>query len=219
VRICFPAPELSRSAPLPPEDGRSERHLKRHRVFEGTMGWPRCPERHRPCPSPQVRGGGGLGAPQLTAQLLKNTQLLRGRVDGAQGYASTSELRSRNPVWTSQRQTAMNKLRIVTLWIPGGDRSRGRFATPADFPLRDCRPYSHVNVRCERLGFVRIVQGPFSVAPRKSVTIHHFPSAVRPLLACPSPVELKRIGGSHECETKTMSCRRVDAGGCCALQR
>jgi hypothetical protein len=32
--------------------------------------------------------------------------------------------------------------------------SRGRFATPADFPLQDCSPYSHVHVRRERLGFV-----------------------------------------------------------------
>jgi hypothetical protein len=34
------------------------------------------------------------------------------------------------------------------------DRSRGRFATPADFPLHDCSPYSHVHVRRESLGFV-----------------------------------------------------------------
>jgi hypothetical protein len=32
--------------------------------------------------------------------------------------------------------------------------SRGRFATPADFPLRDCSPYSHVHVRRESLRFV-----------------------------------------------------------------
>jgi hypothetical protein len=30
--------------------------------------------------------------------------------------------------------------------------SRGRFATPAGFPLHDCSPYSHV--RCDSLGFV-----------------------------------------------------------------
>jgi hypothetical protein len=35
-----------------------------------------------------------------------------------------------------------------------GDRSRGRFATPADFPLQDCIPYPHVHVRRESLGFV-----------------------------------------------------------------
>jgi hypothetical protein len=35
-----------------------------------------------------------------------------------------------------------------------GDRSRGRYATSADFPLHDCSPYSHVHVRRESLGFV-----------------------------------------------------------------
>jgi hypothetical protein len=32
-----------------------------------------------------------------------------------------------------------------------GDRSRGRFATPADSPLQDCSPYSHVHARRDRL--------------------------------------------------------------------
>jgi hypothetical protein len=32
--------------------------------------------------------------------------------------------------------------------------SRGRFATPAEFPRHDCSPYSHVHVRRESLGFV-----------------------------------------------------------------
>jgi hypothetical protein len=36
-----------------------------------------------------------------------------------------------------------------------GGRSRGRFATPADFPQHDCSPCSHVHVRRERLGFIR----------------------------------------------------------------
>jgi hypothetical protein len=49
--------------------------------------------------------------------------------------------------------TAMQKLRIVTLGFREMS-SRGRFATPADFPPRDCSPYSHVHVRRERLGFV-----------------------------------------------------------------
>ena len=35
-----------------------------------------------------------------------------------------------------------------------GGRSRGRFATPADFPPHDCSPYSHVHERRECLGFV-----------------------------------------------------------------
>jgi hypothetical protein len=32
--------------------------------------------------------------------------------------------------------------------------SRGRFAAPADFPLHNCSPNSHVHVRRESLGFV-----------------------------------------------------------------
>jgi WD40 repeat protein len=46
-----------------------------------------------------------------------------------------------------KRRTAMEKLRIVTLGISSGDRPRGRFATPADLPRRDCSPYSHVHAR------------------------------------------------------------------------
>jgi hypothetical protein len=46
------------------------------------------------------------------------------------------------------------KKSIVMLGIRVGDRSRGRFATPADFPLHECSPYSHVHVRRESLGFV-----------------------------------------------------------------
>jgi hypothetical protein len=39
--------------------------------------------------------------------------------------------------------------------------SRGRFATPDDFPRHECSPFSHVHVRRERL----VVNGPFFVAP------------------------------------------------------
>jgi hypothetical protein len=35
-----------------------------------------------------------------------------------------------------------------------GGRSRGRFATPADFPLHDGTPCSHIHVRRGSLGFV-----------------------------------------------------------------
>jgi hypothetical protein len=35
-----------------------------------------------------------------------------------------------------------------------GDRSRGRFATPADLPLQYCSPYSHVRLHRGSLGFV-----------------------------------------------------------------
>jgi hypothetical protein len=46
-------------------------------------------------------------------------------------------------------------LRIRNIWGFGRqDRSRGCFATPADFPLHECSPYSHVHARRESLGFV-----------------------------------------------------------------
>jgi hypothetical protein len=47
----------------------------------------------------------------------------------------------------------MHKLRIENGGVSGG-RSRGRYATPADFPRHDCSPYSHVHVRCDSLGVV-----------------------------------------------------------------
>jgi hypothetical protein len=51
-------------------------------------------------------------------------------------------------------RTAMQKLRIVTLGFRVGDRSRGRYATPADFPGRDGTPYRGLRVRHWGLGFV-----------------------------------------------------------------
>jgi hypothetical protein len=45
-----------------------------------------------------------------------------------------------------------------------GDRSRGRYATPADFPRRGGTPHQGLHVRRWGLGLF-IVQGPFSVAP------------------------------------------------------
>jgi hypothetical protein len=54
--------------------------------------------------------------------------------------------------------------------IPGGRyRSRGRFATPADFPLHEGTPYRGLHVRRWGLG-LSIVQGPFSVAPCSGTT-------------------------------------------------
>jgi hypothetical protein len=42
--------------------------------------------------------------------------------------------------------SATKMLRIVT-GFRVGNRSRGRFATPADFPRHDCTPYPHVHGR------------------------------------------------------------------------
>jgi hypothetical protein len=42
-----------------------------------------------------------------------------------------------------------------------GDRSRGRFATPADFPLQDCSPDRELHARRGRLGFVNRSRASF----------------------------------------------------------
>jgi hypothetical protein len=68
------------------------------------------------------------------------------------------------PWWCAYKQTnlrrdrcltAMEKLRIVTLGVRFrvGDRSRGRYATPLDFPLNDGTPYRGLRVRRWGLGF------------------------------------------------------------------
>jgi hypothetical protein len=51
-----------------------------------------------------------------------------------------------------------------------GDRSRGRFATPAEFPLDDCSQYRGLHVRREFLVFVHR-SGPFSVAPCQTLAL------------------------------------------------
>ena len=63
------------------------------------------------------------------------------------------------------------------------DRPRGRFATPADFPIDACSPCSHVHVRRERLGFVPRFEEPFcsSLVPNPTVTIRNCCAAVTAL--------------------------------------
>jgi hypothetical protein len=62
------------------------------------------------------------------------------------------------------RGTATQKVANRDVSFRVGDRSRGRDATPADFPRHDGTLYRGLHVR--RWGLdVSIVQGPFSVAP------------------------------------------------------
>ena len=70
----------------------------------------------------------------------------------------------------------MHKLRIENGGVSGG-RSRGRYATPADFPRHDCSPYSHVHVRCDSLGVVHR-SSAFSVAPCQTLAIRNLCIAV-----------------------------------------
>jgi hypothetical protein len=62
-----------------------------------------------------------------------------------------------------------------------GDRSRGRFATPAaDFPLHDGSPYSHVHIRRDSLGLVHRSRTILCRSvPNPSVTIRNVCIAVR----------------------------------------
>jgi hypothetical protein len=55
----------------------------------------------------------------------------------------------------------MQKLRTELVGFRVGDRSRGRFATPADSALEHCSPYSLVHARREGLGFVRTTRTIF----------------------------------------------------------
>jgi hypothetical protein len=57
----------------------------------------------------------------------------------------------------------MGNWRIARNGIFGWVYSRGRFATPADFPRHGCSPYR--GVRRGRFGALCLVQGLFSVAP------------------------------------------------------
>jgi hypothetical protein len=65
------------------------------------------------------------------------------------------------------------------------NRSRGRFATPADFPLQDCSPYSHV--RRESVGFFhrsedqfyRPVPNPNRPIRNVSIAVAHFRQALQ----------------------------------------
>jgi hypothetical protein len=83
-----------------------------------------------------------------------------------------------HPPW----HTAMERLRIVTLGIPGGESLTGRYATPADFLLHDGTPYRRLRVRRWGLGFVHRSRG-HSLSPLCQtfcVPIRNFYTAVRP---------------------------------------
>jgi hypothetical protein len=56
------------------------------------------------------------------------------------------------PCWPAY--IGCKRWRVVTLGFRVGDRSRGRYATPADFALHDCSPCRGLRVRRESLGFV-----------------------------------------------------------------
>jgi hypothetical protein len=57
-----------------------------------------------------------------------------------------------------------------------GDRPRGRFATPADFPRHDGSPYRtvyHANTHAAKVWDLSVVQGPFPVAPCQTLPLRY----------------------------------------------
>jgi hypothetical protein len=87
-----------------------------------------------------------------------------------------------------------------------GDRSRGRFATPADLPLQDCSPYRGLHVRRERLGGVHRSRAVFCrPVPNLSAMIRNCFIAVswwhpraRPCQASAHPLTRASLGGEVE---------------------
>jgi hypothetical protein len=71
---------------------------------------------------------------------------------------------------TSNGENVANR---TGLGIRVGDRSRGRFATPADFPHQGCRSYRGLHVRGERFGFVHCSRAIFC-RPVPNPTIRNF---------------------------------------------
>jgi hypothetical protein len=67
------------------------------------------------------------------------------------------------------------KLQIVCKGFRVGDRSRGRYATPAGFPRQDSSPYSHARVSRASLGFVRRSSTGFCrPVPNPNISIRNF---------------------------------------------
>jgi hypothetical protein len=78
------------------------------------------------------------------------------------------------PVSAAAAMPAMNKLRLAT-GFRVEDRSRGRYATPVDFPLHDTSTYRGLRVRRWGLGFVHRSRTIFCRAvPNLSVTVRDF---------------------------------------------
>jgi hypothetical protein len=80
---------------------------------------------------------------------------------------------------------AMQKIANRFVWDSVGDRSRDRFATPADFPGHDCSPYRGIHARRERLGFVYRSRTLFyRPVPNLSSPIRNFCIAVCRSIVC-----------------------------------
>jgi hypothetical protein len=106
------------------------------------------------------------------------------------------------------------KVRIVT-GFRVGDRSRGRYALPADFPLHDGTPYRGLHVQRWGLGVVHRSRAGFCRAvPNPNATIRSFCIAESPrsrsaaLLGRPRPAAARSPGRPHtQCNSTAASIR------------
>jgi hypothetical protein len=145
-----------------------------------------------PAPAPERTGPEQYGRkePKAKAKLPKTeTQAFQG--EGNRGAGARERTRTRKWRSESERGNAhwLTSVFFFTAFhccceslrvgFRVGDRSRGRFATPAGFPRQDCSRYRGLHVRRERLGFVArsrtILCRP---VPNPSVTIRNFFIAV-----------------------------------------
>jgi hypothetical protein len=128
-----------------------------------------------------VAPGGAARQPQHVAALLEaqrvhqlEAEVLmpeRARAGAAAQPAREQRARRVHVVALGHLRSAMGS--VANRSVRGfavGDRSRGRFVTPAEPPLLNCSPYSHAHVRRERLGFVHRSRA-ISVAPCQTLTL------------------------------------------------
>jgi hypothetical protein len=80
----------------------------------------------------------------------------------------------RPPAVTTRGYSDAKKLRIVMVGFRVGDRSRGRYATPADFPRHDMVPCTGGYAYAVGVWDLSIVQGPLSVAPCPNPNVLRF---------------------------------------------
>jgi hypothetical protein len=91
-------------------------------------------------------------------------------------------------LWTNDEEEALRE----GIQKCVGYRSRGRFATPADFPLHECGPYSHIHVRRDSLGVVHRSWTVFCrPVPNASITIRNLFVAVQANCRTHRPQKLK----------------------------
>jgi hypothetical protein len=95
-------------------------------------------------------------------RIAKSPYLFNWSMSSAIGlYRGEGEVRCASPSDISLGDSYSDEKAIVMLGFRVGDRSRGRFATPADFPRRDCSPCEGLHARRECLDLLSPRLKPF----------------------------------------------------------